>query len=121
MVRGASVVLGDAAHRTDTKIGKVLNGVVGEDEPLRLAHYGGDLGAKKVDIAIRRGVRRAIIEEETVRLSRVWDFILTRDAADLLLEHLMNTFSISEPAEELCHLPKLSCFPMQVNHEDCHS
>jgi hypothetical protein len=49
----AAIMLGNAAHGADTKIGKVLDGVVREDEPLSLVDHGGELRPEKVDMVIR--------------------------------------------------------------------
>jgi len=49
----AAIMLGNAAHGADTEIGKVLDGVVREDEPLSLVDHGGELRPEKVDMVIR--------------------------------------------------------------------
>jgi hypothetical protein len=43
------------------KISKVLDGVVGEDEPLCLVDHGGELSAEKVDMVIS-GIVRATVD-----------------------------------------------------------
>ena len=64
---GPAIMLGDAAHGADTEIWKVLDGVVGEDDPLGLVDHGGELGSEKVDMVIRGIVRAPVDRVGTLR------------------------------------------------------
>jgi hypothetical protein len=66
-----AITLGDAAHGTDTKIWKVLDGIVGEDKTLCLVDHGGELSAdKKVDMVVISGIVRASVDRVGTLLMR---------------------------------------------------
>jgi hypothetical protein len=60
-------MLRDAAHGTDTKSRKVLDGIIEEDEPLRLVGHGGELGVEEIDMVIGRVVRAMVNRGSTLR------------------------------------------------------
>jgi hypothetical protein len=64
---GPAIVLGDAAHGANPKIGEVFDGVVREDEPLGLVDHGGKLSSEKIDMFIRGTVRAPVDGVGTLR------------------------------------------------------
>jgi hypothetical protein len=64
---GPAIVLGDATHGANAKIGEVFDGVVRKDEPLGLVDHGGELSAEKVDMFIGGTVRTSVDGVGTLR------------------------------------------------------